>query len=448
MAQARSTSRRSGSPATGINTPPLFVLSCFALCVRNLPTILCPSTASRPPVMETASFYPAWTSLSDSIVAVCTLRRGIFASPAGRRAVPRLMGFADVRERYGAMFPRAMRMSESAFDTLVDTLRPHLPTHAYSPAMKTAMALWYMGGGSYIDIAAVFGCSVASFYNSLWSVVDAINAVPALKFSLPLADPLWRMHTAAGFQARGEGPFDNIIGALDGIAVKQEQPSVSSGQCLADHYSRKGFYALNTQAICNASYEFTWMSCTSPGSVHDASAFSNTKLGRRLMFPSVGDRAIIEMIADGYCIAADEAYGASELLATPWPGGGGGDVWRDSYNFHQSSSRIHIEQAFGMLVWRWGVFWRPLRVPFCKRPSLIRACFKIHNFCRRVDCDGEPAPGPYGGDGDAAGIYFSENDAPDRSGRRRDRERSDLRVRMTARMETLGLRRPYTPAMY
>jgi len=310
------------------------------------------------------------------------------------------------------------------------------------------MALRYLGGGSFIDISAVFGASISSFYNSLWCVVDTINSTPAMEFHLPLDDSSWRLRTAAGFQSRGDGPFDNILGALDGIVVKQEQPAATDVACLADHWCRKGYYALNTQAICDSSYEFTWMSCTSPGSVHDSAAFASTLLGRRLMYPSVQDRAVAELIADGYCIVADEAYGASELLAVPWPGGGGGDRWKDSYNFHQSSSRIHIEQAFGMLVWRWGVFWRPLRVPYRKRPNLIRACFKLHNFCRRWDANGDAPLAPYDRDGEAARIYFDDAPSDGVRGRRRASESSGLRDRMTKTVEHLGRLRPYTPSLY
>lgn len=106
------------------------------------------------------------------------------------------------------------------------------------------------------------------------------------------------------------------------------------------------------------------MSCRSPGSVLDSTAFGVTTLGRMLMDPHHAVTA--RLIEEGYCIVGDEAYAASEVMAVPWPGGGRGDRWKDSFNFYQSSCRIHIEQAFGMLVWRWGVFWRPLRVPSFK----------------------------------------------------------------------------------
>jgi len=117
------------------------------------------------------------------------------------------------------------------------------------------------------------------------------------------------------------------------------------------------------------------------------------------------DPVTVQLIAAGYCIVGDDAYAAGEVMAVPWPGGGGGDRWRDSYNFYQTSCRVHTEQAFGMLVRRWGVFWRPLRVPFLKKPSLIRACFKLHNFCRRYYCSQDDLA-PHEEDSARSSEYF------------------------------------------
>lgn len=186
----------------------------------------------------------------------------------------------------------------------------------------------------------------------------------------------------------------------------------------------------------------------SPGSSHDSSAFACTELGRTVLDPThVLTRAMVE---DGHCIVVDEAYAASEVLAVPWPGCGRGDRWKDSYNFYHSSSRIHIEQAFGMLSWRWGVFWRPLRVPFPKRPSLVRACFRLHNFCRGNASARDCSVSPYGTDRIAGDVSLAPNDSvcADQRGRRRDRERSHIRASMTTRVESLGLLRPGVSPMF
>ena len=61
----------------------------------------------------------------------------------------------------------------------------------------------------------------------------------------------------------------------------------------------------------------------------------------------------------------------------------------DDCNFEQSSNRMHIECAFGMLVNKWATLWQPLKVKFQRRVPLINSCFFLHNFCidRRMMMD-------------------------------------------------------------
>lgn len=402
-----------------------------------------------------ACFSSAMDNTLSSVASFMTTTAGVLARYEGLGGRPVVnapslsrVSFADVLARYGSSFPRAVRMSEDSFYCLTSELRPRLPRRGLSAELQTAMALRYLGGGSYLDVCAAFGVHAATLYRSLWAVVDAVNATPSLNFSLCLDDPLRRRDYVHGFRTRRPSPFANVLGALDGVAVQQEQPSVADVGCVAEYYCRKGFYSFNTQAMCDANFEFTWMSCSSPGSAHDSAAFTSTALGQMLSDPEHSVTA--QLVREGLCIVADDAYAAGEVLAVPWPGGGRGDIWRDAYNYHQSSCRIHIEQAFGMLVWRWGVFWRPLRVPFRKRPSLIRACFRLHNHCRRRDGSDFVSLGPFDCDMEGALVSFSENDNTHvgQRGRRRDRERSMLRLRMTQRVEELGLRRPAVATMY
>jgi len=98
------------------------------------------------------------------------------------------VSFSDVRARYGARFERAMRMSDDAFNGLVSVLRPRLPRRGLCAEARTAIALRYLSGGSYINIRAAFGVHTATVHRSLWDVVDAVNSSPALTLELQLAD--------------------------------------------------------------------------------------------------------------------------------------------------------------------------------------------------------------------------------------------------------------------
>ena len=54
-----------------------------------------------------------------------------------------------------------------------------------------------------------------------------------------------------------------------------------------------------------------------------------------------------------------------------------------------------IQCAFGMLVRRWGVFWRPLEVAFDRRAPLVGAAMRLHNYCidRRIAIELEQVAG-------------------------------------------------------
>jgi len=154
-----------------------------------------------------------------------------------------------------------MRMSEDAFHGLVGVLRPRLLRRGVSAEVRTALSLRYLGGGSYVDICAAFIVHPSTVCRALWDVVDAVNCSPGLALDFQLADCSRPQEDGERFQAQRNSPFNSVIGALDGVAIEKEQPLPADVTCVADYYSRKGFYALNVQAICDADYKLRWMSC-------------------------------------------------------------------------------------------------------------------------------------------------------------------------------------------
>ena len=51
------------------------------------------------------------------------------------------------------------------------------------------------------------------------------------------------------------------------------------------------------------------------------------------------------------------------------------------FSFYHSSIRMCIECSFGILVGRWGILWKPLRVPLHRAPVVIESCMTLHNLC-------------------------------------------------------------------
>lgn len=87
----------------------------------------------------------------------------------------------------------------------------------------------------------------------------------------------------------------------------------------------------------------------------------------------------------GYWNGGDSAYESRDGIVTPssksqfqCPVDG---TSRDAFNFYQSSSRVHVEQAFGMLVARFGILWCPLKFDLRREPLIISTCVRLHNYC-------------------------------------------------------------------
>ena len=73
----------------------------------------------------------------------------------------------------------------------------------------------------------------------------------------------------------------------------------------------------------------------------------------------------------------DNAFPASYHILVPDSNVGS----YDDYNFEQSSNRMHIKCAFGMLVKKWTILWSSISVKFKRWVPLIITCFHLYNFC-------------------------------------------------------------------
>lgn len=81
-----------------------------------------------------------------------------------------------------------------------------------------------------------------------------------------------------------------------------------------------------------------------------------------------------------FWVAGDEAYKISEWIITPFPSSTLTQD-EDNFNFVLSSLRIHIEQAFGMLVARWRIIRNGLNFSVKRCSRIISTVMKLHNFC-------------------------------------------------------------------
>ena len=260
---------------------------------------------------------------------------------------------------------------------------------AVSTSLALAMTLRYLAGGSYLDImlwARVH--SATTFYRHVRTTLVALDEVlPPLSLESDLENPSRLEALAAGFERRSYGKIRSCIGAVDGLLLPIEKPANVEGDGAARYFTRKGFFAWNVQAVCDADARFTHVSMLCVGSTHDSLAWSKDPLARRM---ALGGSVHTSLVIEGYHLVGDEAYSTAHTLSTPWTGRSAkGDAGRLAYNYYHSSARITIERAFGQLTRRWLILKRPYtgRLDATEHaPGLLRilrVCMKLHN--RAVD---------------------------------------------------------------
>lgn len=101
-------------------------------------------------------------------------------------------------------------------------------------------------------------------------------------------------------------------------------------------WCRKGFYALNVQAICDSRRRFLDASIKCPGSVNDNLAFGLSGMFQWLhaggLLNVTSSYAASEFgLPRGFWIAGDNAYSCTDSLVVPYPGT---DLEADQDNFN------------------------------------------------------------------------------------------------------------------
>ena len=148
-------------------------------------------------------------------------------------------------------FERRYRMDLEGFNSVLEKIkpafgpmRPNVPSQV-APELKLSMALRWVAGGSYLDIADLHGVEVSTFYQHLWTTLEAIDVA----YELPLLSMLENVDEGAlsplidGFDQKSGGIIRGCFGAVDGLAVKIAKPDSPDA---ASYYCRKGFHSVRT----------------------------------------------------------------------------------------------------------------------------------------------------------------------------------------------------------
>jgi hypothetical protein len=135
-------------------------------------------------------------------------------------------------------FERAYRMSFASFSHLHTLLHTSIARRDTAwhrrggglpricTKVRLAAAIRYFGGGSVWDIMISHGMSRTETYESVWSIVDAVNTLlPVLQYPSCKEE---QSKIARGFVRRSECSFDNCAGCIDGMLLWIDQPTQDS----------------------------------------------------------------------------------------------------------------------------------------------------------------------------------------------------------------------------
>ncbi|XP_052282277.1 putative nuclease HARBI1 [Dreissena polymorpha] len=159
--------------------------------------------------------------------------------------------------------------------------------------------------------------------------------------------------------------FPNLVGAVDGTLIPITTPTVDEEVYIC----RKGYHAINCQAIVNTSLKFIDVVARWPGSTHDGAVFDNSRIKGHLD------------VTANVILLGDSGYALSPSLLTPIRNLH--TQQEERYNRRHKRGREVVERAFGILKSRFRCLHRsggvlPYKPHQCA--ALFVACCRLHNL--------------------------------------------------------------------
>ena len=106
------------------------------------------------------------------------------------------------------------------------------------------------------------------------------------------------------------------------------------------------------------------------GKTNDCKAYAGSRISE-----------LVESLPEGFFVIGDNAYINTDHMLVPYPGRNEWKSKEDTFNFFASQLRVRIENAFALLVRRWGILQKPLQMALKNQPVIIKAICCLHNFC-------------------------------------------------------------------
>ena len=300
----------------------------------------------------------------------------------------------DVEKRMAdlsdTLFKRMYRFDRPTFDWLLLQIKPKIENtdggkafarmtcgSEVTPTIKLAVTLRMLAGGSYLDISFGYGIAPSTVYTIFHEVCEAIDeCIDNIKFPYNDIEALKKLERTFD-KFGGDFALPGTVAAGDGVVFQIQKPvSADVEGNVEAFWSRKGFYGFGMQGFVDGDTKFVCISSEVCTSNHDSTAYLATPI-YRILHPTNGGPSLLP---SQFHLVLDAAYTAGPQEHTPWKGKNL-PQWKDVYNYYLSLKRQCVERAFGLLVSRWGILWRPMRFSIERTSRIIRVVCKLHNVC-------------------------------------------------------------------
>ncbi|XP_048251379.1 putative nuclease HARBI1 [Haliotis rufescens] len=220
---------------------------------------------------------------------------------------------------------------------------------------------YFSKGGFLSELGDIHGIAKSSVCRVLEKTTDAIvKSYVLIRFPTPdkhakLAEDF--------FHICG---FPKVVGCIDCTLIPIQRPALDE----AVYVCRKGFHAINVQAVCDAQLRFTNIIVQWPGSTHDSHIFNNCNLKRHL-----GDGKY------DIWLLGDSGYACRPYLLTPV--NNPANEKEEKYNRCHIGTRNSVERSFGLCKSRFRCLHKStgcLLFSPQKSIKIITACFQLHNL--------------------------------------------------------------------
>lgn len=182
---------------------------------------------------------------------------------------------------------------------------------------------------------------------------------------------------------KGFKKFPRCIGAIDGKHIVMQSP-VHSG---SEYYNYKKSFSVVLLALVDSNYNFIFADIGSQGRISDGGVFRNSLLWQKICrnelnlptpHPLPGSTIDVP-----YVFLGDGAFALTRHVMKPYPGNHNERTPKRIFNKKLSSSRVIVENVFGILASKFRVFRKPILLNPEKTTIITMTCILLHNFLRR-----------------------------------------------------------------